>query len=108
MHDGFTAHAAAAFDGLRDLVREDTEARLLEVIRKLGQQTFTTREVYQRVKQQTSWVRNAEDVRSVLLDLCEGYSFNDSGPIRGPLKTTGKGRPTEVWECHPDLFSSQK
>ena len=108
MHDGFTSHAAAAFDGLRDLVREDTEARLLEVIRKLGQQTFTTREVYQRVKQQTSWVRNAEDVRSVLLDLCEGYSFNDSGPIRGPLKTTGKGRPTEVWECHPDLFNSQK
>lgn len=108
MHDGFVAHAAAAFDGLRDLVQEDTEARLLEAIRKLGQQTFTTREIHQRVRQQTSWVRSAEDVRSVLLDLCEGYSFNDSGPIRGPLKTTGKGRPTEMWECHPDLLGGQK
>lgn len=102
---GFIAHARAAFDGLRGQVTEDCERRTLEAIMQLGKTTVTTRDIHRKLRGQ-AWVNDVDDVRQVLADLCQGFTGADSGPIRGPIRIQAAdgGRPSESWECHPDLF----
>ena len=109
MVPGFIAHARAAFDGLRGHEVEDCERRTLEAIVQLGKPIFSTRDVFQKVRGQ-AWANKTADVREVLLDLCEGFTGADSGPIRGPIlnKSDIGGRPSELWHCHPDLLTGGK
>jgi len=107
MFNGFVNHARATYEGLRAEDREDTEHKTLTAIMKLGQPTFTTRELYKKVRGQ-AWVTTAEDVRQVLADLTQGYTDTDCGPIRGPIQQTNGGRPSEAWQVHPDLLTGRE
>lgn len=107
MFDGFVNHARAFFDVLRATEYEDTHAKVLAAIAKMGQTTFTTRELHTRVRGQ-AWVTSVDDVRQVLADLTEGNTDADSGPIRGPIPQVSGGRPSEVWQVHPELLTRGK
>jgi hypothetical protein len=60
--------------------------------------TFTTRDVFDRVRDQTSWVSSADSVRAALEVL------EESGWIRRlPRPDSKRGRPSETWTAHPSL-----
>jgi hypothetical protein len=103
MFDGFVNHARAFFDVMRASEHEDINAKVLAAIVKMGQTTFTTRELHTRVRGQ-AWVTSVDDVRQVLADLSESYTDTDSGPVRGPIPQVSGGRPSEVWQVHPELL----
>ena len=97
--DAFTAHAGAGFGILRQAARLDPEARIVDALRKIGAAEVTTREVHQVVRDQTSWVKRASDVRSALDQVEElGYVRR----VQVPGSTKG-GRPPERWEVHQSL-----
>jgi hypothetical protein len=104
MFPSFVNHARAFFDVLRAVDADDIEHKALAAIIKMGQSTFTTRELHTKVRGQ-AWVNSVEDVRQVLADLTEGYTDTDCGPVRGPIQHTSGGRPSEAWQVHPDLLT---
>jgi len=101
--DALIAHALAGFSVLRSEAATDTLARTLEGIRRIGTPTVTTREVYKRLKDQTSWVHATSDVRRALEDLTE------LGHLRSQPRTPGPtgGRAPEVWDVHPRLMGGR-
>lgn len=99
--DALAAHAGAAFRIMRHAAKKDPATRLVAALRRIGAPLVTTREVWQAVRDQSSWVSGTEDVRRGLLDLA------DLGYVRGPVLVTGSkgGRPSERWEVHPSLVA---
>ncbi len=97
--DALTAHAGAAFGILRQAARLDPAARLVEALRKLGEPLVTTRDVWQAVRRQTSWVDSTDDVRRAL------DGAEDLGYVRRLPRPSGSsaGRPSERWEVHPSI-----
>lgn len=97
--DALTSHASAAFGILRQAARLDPAARIVEALRKLGEPLVTTRDVWQAVRRQTSWVDSTDDVRRAL------DGAEDLGYVRRLPKPSGSngGRPSERWEVHPSI-----
>ena len=97
--DSFTAHAGAAFGILRQTARLDPAARLVSALRKIGATEVTTREVWQVLRDQTSWVNSTDDVRRAL-DSAEDLGYVRRRQVQGG---GSGGRPSERWEVHPSL-----
>ena len=98
--DALTTHAGAAFRIMRHAAERDPSTRLVALLRRKRVPVVTTRDIWQAVRDQSSWVTGAEDVRRALLTLV------DLGYLRGPVVVTGPkgGRPSERWEVHPTLL----
>jgi hypothetical protein len=107
MFDGFVNHARTFFDVLRAVDADESEHKTLAAIIKLGQPTFTTRELHTKLRGQ-AWVTSVEDVRQVLADLTLGHTATDCGPVRGPTQQINGGRPSESWQVHPELLTGSK
>lgn len=92
-----SAHALAAF-GMMGATDSDTDARLLlEWLERQQVSTFTTRDACREYR-----TLNAERVRAGLKVLSE------KGWVRPRIIDNPKtGRPSEVWETYPDLFSQE-
>lgn len=63
---------------------------------------FTTREIFERIKGQTSWVQNVDSIREALNKLHEHGWIRPLNPPPGP------GRKPEIWQAHPHLVQGDK
>jgi hypothetical protein len=95
------AHALTTYRVLRQTNQNEGAHKALGAVRAIGTDTVTTREVFEKVKGQTSWVTNTADISAALQALV------DMGYLRGPYRLSSGGakggRPSEVWAVHPCL-----
>ena len=63
---------------------------------------FTTRDLWQLIRGQTSWVQNVDSIREALDKL------HEHGWIRPLSPPSGPGRKPEIWQAHPHLLQGDR
>jgi replicative DNA helicase len=98
--DYFTSHAAAVMDEMTEDPRVADARYLLEVIRRLGQDTVSRRDLH--VVASRSRFRKADDLDPPLHVLEDhGYLTRRPDPV---VTAKGGRRPSPAWAVHPDTF----
>lgn len=103
----YVDHTLAAFAAISAhpgrLARIDQAQRALAVILRVAHATFSTRDVYRKVRGQ-AWVNSAEDVRHALEELAEHGHIRPAPRTRKPGQS---GAPSERWELHPSHLAPE-
>lgn len=96
MAPALVEHATATLRVLRNTGDTGPVRRILDALSSLRQPVVSTRDVYQKVRDQ-AWVDDTESVRDVLHELAE------DDYLRGPVKKVGPkgGKPSEQWHLNP-------